>query len=323
MNAEVLAIADKAEDADADLIAQVKAAKETDRQTWSAFSKAADVKEGTLTSWMSGNYNAGKRPAEMVAKLEVYLETRASRLEKDYSGPGFVETPTAEAIFTILKDAQFGPDMVSISGEPGVGKTLALREYKKHHSNVWTMTMRPSLRSAGMMMIRLGEVMEVEEKVQAKVTDRVGVRVENSGGLIIFDEAQHLVEKQLDEIRYIHDEYNIGIALIGNLALHGQIIGGKAGSKRKPAFAQLYSRLGFRTIISKPDARDIDAIIAAWDIDDAATEKVLHKIAQKAGGLREMVKTIKSASKAARGLGKPLDADLVRAAWAHRDQKED
>jgi len=164
MNAEVLAIADEAENADANLIATIKRAKEADSQTWAQFAKAADVKEGTLTSWISGNYNDGKRPAQMIEKLEVYLQTRTTRLQKDHAEPGFIVTPTTEAIFSALTDAQFGPDIVSISGNPGLGKTQAIREYSKRHSNVWTMTMRPSIRSVHVMMDRLAALMEVEAR---------------------------------------------------------------------------------------------------------------------------------------------------------------
>jgi len=137
------------------------------------------------------------------------------------------------------------------------------------------------------------------------------------------DEAQHLSTPMLSELQHIHDEYEVGLALVGNLALHGQVIGGKAKSTRKPAYAQFYSRLGFRLVLNKPKPKDVDAIIAAWGVSDAESVRILKSIAQKAGGLREVVKTIKSASKAARGLDRPLDARLIAAAWAHRDHGED
>lgn len=311
------------QDADDILRAKIRKAKKDDGQTWEAFAKAAGVANGTLTSWLSGNYNEGKRPTETVDKLGKYLDARAAKSGDASNDPGWVKTPTSERMWTILEDAQFSPDIVSISGNPGIGKTATLRQYREDRPNVWLLTMRPGVKSPHVMVSRLAEIMGVEERMSAKITDTIGIRVQGAGGLIVIDEAQHLSAPMLDELRYLHDEYGVGLAFSGNLALHGQLTGGKAGAARKPAYAQLYSRIGFRETFAKPTDADVAAILDAWGVKDAESRRLLQAIAKKAGALREMVKTIRTAARVAIGVSEPLGERHIRAAWAHRDPKED
>ena len=322
MNSDTIAIQPPPSNDDAILKDRINRAKEGDNQTWAEFADAAGVKPGTLTSWASGNYNNGKPPAAMIAKLTLYLDTRAERLASKKDEPGFVMTPTAERIDAILTDAQFGPEIVCIAGNAGIGKTITLNQYRQKRSNVWMMTMRPSIRSPNNLVSRLAQIMDVERKIAPEITDTIGARVVDTGGLIVIDEAQNLTSTMLDELRYIYDIYGVGLALVGNLTLHGHVAGGKAGSARKPAFAQINSRIGFREIFKKPMPGDIEAILDSWDVVDAESRKILRNIAAKAGGLREMVKTLSSAQKAARGLECPMDAKILKAAWNQRDNQE-
>ncbi|MFM9673702.1 AAA family ATPase, partial [Streptomyces galilaeus] len=66
--------------------------------------------------------------------------------------------------------------------------------------------------------------------------------------LLIIDEAQHLSEKAIEEIRSWNDKVGLGIALFGNVKVLRRIEGGG----RDDAFAQLYSRLSMRMIRPLP-----------------------------------------------------------------------
>ena len=58
------------------------------------------------------------------------------------------------------------------------------------------------------------------------LSTRIRDRVEGSKGLIIFDEAQHLSEKAIEEIRSWYDRTGIGIVLQGNAAVLARLDGG-------------------------------------------------------------------------------------------------
>ena len=133
------------------------------------------------------------------------------------------------------------------------------------------------------------------------------------GGLLIIDEAQHLSPEAHDLIRAIHDDADIGVALLGNEAIHTRL----EGDGKRERFAQLTSRIGVR--MSKPKAlrSDIDALLTAWEIEGAAERALLHAIARKPGALRLMSKTLKLAHMMAAKQGTPLSAPLIRAAFSN------
>ncbi|MGG9078532.1 hypothetical protein ACQ9A0_26335, partial [Escherichia coli] len=96
------------------------------------------------------------------------------------------------------------------------------------------------------------------------------------------DEAQHLSQKAIEEIRSWNDEKQLGIALFGNISVMQRIEGGG----RDDAFAQIYSRLSLRIVRPLPLHADATALGEAWGVHDEATLAFLVKIAMVPGGLR-------------------------------------
>ena len=154
--------------------------------------------------------------------------------------------------------------------------------------------------------------MNAETPMPAKITRAVCDRVRGTGGLIIIDEAQHLSPEAHDMVRSIHDDADIGVALLGNEAIHTRL----EGDGKRERFAQLTSRVGVR--ISKPRAlkRDIDALLTAWNVEGQAERALLHVIARKPGALRLMSKVLKLAHMMAGADGVAVSAPLIRAAFS-------
>lgn len=275
---------------------------------------ASGVKYGTLSVFLTGKY-AGRND-RVAYELQRWMDTREARKKVKMvapKAPTFIETPTAAAVMMLLQQAQHMPDMAICVGAPGVGKTSAACHYTRANSNVWKITANPTVSSPRAVLHELCRVLGLYGVgMHAKVMRSVCDRVRGTGGLIIIDEAQHLSPEAHDLVRAIHDDADIGIALLGNEAINGRI----EGDGKREKFAQLTSRIGVR--IKRPRAltKDIEALLNAWRIEGRAERALLHVIARKPGALRLMSKVLKLAHMMGAVDSQAVTAPLIRAAFS-------
>jgi DNA transposition AAA+ family ATPase len=278
----------------------------------SAAMQMADVGYSTLQSFMAGKYKGDNyRLADEVRK---WIAMSAAAAERHAVIPArkFVATPTGKVFLATLQHAQLMPDIVTISGGAGVGKTEAAREHARNHANVWIATARPSVSAPHSMLDMLCRVTGVHEATASRRNTAIVRRVTGTQGLLIVDEANHLTTPALDELRSIHDEAEIGLALMGNEEVYSRLEGGG----RRAEFAQLFSRVGMRARRGRPLLGDIDALLDAAGIDGAAERKLLRGIATKPGALRGAMKCLAIAQMLAADDEAPIATSHIALAWA-------
>ena len=116
-------------------------------------------------------------------------------------------------------------------------------------------------------------------------------RMTGSQGLILIDEAQHLTSQTLDQLRMFYDLADVGMALMGNEAVHARLEGGA----RAAQFAQLFSRVGMRLARPRALKGDIEQLMDAWDIAGKGERALLVQIAKRPGALRNLTKVLRMA----------------------------
>lgn len=224
----------------------------------------------------------------------------------------YTETRTAKAFSGALEYAQSLADCVVIVGGPGVGKSATLTQYAANRANVWMITVDPSNASLSGVLDCLCDKIGVAETMMKRRGRAIIARVRDTQGLIVVDEAQNLTNDSVELLRAIHDQAQIGLALAGNQKVWSRIDGGG----RKEDFAQLFSRVGARVTAQRPTASDIEDLLNAGGIQDAASRKLLKAIASKPGALRQMVKTLRLARMVALGAEEELTADHIAHAYS-------
>ncbi len=117
-------------------------------------------------------------------------------------------------------------------------------------------------------------------------------KMKGSNGLLILDEAQHLKMDAIEIIRSLHDSTEIGLALVGNQSINTLT---KESNSTPGRRAQISSRIVKRTILSEPTKRDVNAMCAAFKIEDKDAINFAYGISKKAGALRLVKKTIRHA----------------------------
>jgi len=285
--------------------------------SWPQIGKLTDVASSTLSLFATDKY-AGNN-ATVAAKVLAYRDRLANQAQLAVHAPvvpSWYETPTAMKLAGLLHSAQSG-EIVLIVTTPGIGKTKVAEWFAANDPNVWLATMSPSTSGVPNMAIEVGEAIglgEIKGSPQ-QLSRQIKAHIQGKNGLLIIDEAQELTEKSLNEIRSWHDKTKVGIAIMGNESVVGQIDG------RKSALAQISSRFYMRHTQSQPMPGDLEVLFDAWGIVDADQRAFLTKVSQLPGALREVTHTIKAASMGAFGAGQELTLARLRSAAKQRNVK--
>ncbi|MBB3858905.1 hypothetical protein GGQ88_000145 [Novosphingobium hassiacum] len=291
------------------------------QQSWSEMAKRIDIPSGTLSQFGSIKGYAGdeRKLAEKVYRYRQLLSEQAKIDIEAPELPEYFATPTSDQITSLLTWAQRGRIVVIATGA-GLGKTKTAEAYKACFPNVFMATMSPSTAGVNNMQIEVLEAMGERDAVGTpqKLSRRIRDRVKNmSKPLIVIDEAQHVSEKAIEEIRSWHDATGVGIALLGNIKVMQQLEGGS----RSAAFAQLYSRVSMRLIRPLPLQADADALAEAWKVEDDAAQAYLRKIVMMPGGLRGGTMALELAWMIAASERQPLAKEHLQDAWAQLSQR--
>lgn len=286
--------------------------KSTNGLSWSQLEKPIGTNGKTLGLFGNGNYagnNAGI--AEKIFRYRQSLSAQAQLKVEAPDIPPYFETKTSAQILHLLTWAHRGR-MTLFAGGPGTQKTMTALEYQQQASNVWILTMRPSIRTVpGITMAALYAMGDRNARLNNALSTYALGKFENSQGLLIIDEAQHLSIEQIEEVRSWHDKTAVGIAILGN----EQVVARMEGGSRQAAFAQLYSRVSLRLIRSVPLKEDIEALADAWRIHDQQVFEYLLRIGRKPGGMRSCTFTLELANMLADAQKKELSLEHITAAW--------
>ncbi len=279
----------------------------------SQLAREISIPAGSVGPWLSNTWPGGGSGDHVLAALEKWLAARTTRAEAAASvpkAPAFVVTPTAQRITDDLSFAQVIPDLVVIGGPAGVGKTSAVMAYQAANPAVWVATLDPSATRVSGVLQEICAALGIDEPNQQYRRAAIVRRVMNTRGLLIIDEAQHATTPALDQIRAIHDRARIGVALVGNETVYARL----EGDGRKPAFAQLFSRVGARQT-PRIRADDIALLLDAWAIRDDAERRLAAEIARRPGHLRNLAKTMVAAGMLAAGRGEARGLIHIRTAY--------
>lgn len=196
--------------------------------------------------------------------------------------PGFQMTKTAKQIHAICDWSRRGK-MNILVGSPGVGKTGAIDQYRVMRGrHVWKMTASPSSKSLnGMLLSLLAATGATREGGSSKmISGMIRERVADRQGVIIFDEAQHLGDAALEEVRGIYDATGVGVVFAGNKEVLTRV----EGARRDASFAQFFRRIGMVHNFEVPYVEDVSMMLDAWKVAHPRERKFLSDIAMKPGG---------------------------------------
>lgn len=202
-------------------------------------------------------------------------------------GFAFAETEAAKRITAVIDLARSEGQIVTITGNPGLGKTRALRHYVENYPATVLATMSPdtSKPKACVQEILISMNREITQKSDANMRREIAWNLRDFNKTLIVDECQDLSGAALEVLRRIHDDSGRGLVLAGQPTLSDQI---------KP-FAQLTSRIGLNYRMGPPSRSDVALIVSDFGIVDDDSIDLLHGVAQLPGAHREINRVLKIA----------------------------
>ena len=160
--------------------------------------------------------------------------------------PEFCRTPTATAIDQVIELTYRRGGIALIVTAPGAGKTTVMRAWEagcEHFDVRYCVATPAKVYSLPAFMTLLIEAVDAPDVFGVHTKHKQICRyIEDEDlRLLLVDEAQHLNDGHLDELRSIHDETGIGLVLAGNARLRSRF-----NSEKSARFAQLTSRISAR-----------------------------------------------------------------------------
>jgi DNA transposition AAA+ family ATPase len=217
-----------------------------------------NVSVSALNAWLKGTYNGDNARLEravsyfLEAKKEAGEET--GRYKKDFD---FVETEVYSDVLRSVNLAEYRGEIRVITGISGIGKSVALQHIKEDREQ----TMILVKLYPGMRKNRLLKKLCIEAGTEGAGTyddmfEDLVARLNGTGRVIAFDEAEHLTIESIDMARRINDFTGCGVVFVGLPKFYNEL------SRRQGDYAYVYNRTAMPMKLKKNKAQELAAMAA-------------------------------------------------------------
>lgn len=264
----------------------------------------------TVSQFLSGSYLGDLQKVEQ--QVSEYLERERERESMGLLKRTFVQTSNSERVMAVCRGAHLGGFICVITGEAGVGKTEALREYEMQNRSSTIRFELHAAQNAVSLFTKLHQRLGLGEgtKQLADLYEHCQDRLAGTGKLIICDQVEFLPVKAVELLRGLHDQAGIGLVLAGLPRLMNNIRGNRG------QFAQIYTRVFTHIELKKITQGDCLAVLQAYEIPNA--EKLSRTFYQLSrNNLRTVMMLIKGSMQIAMNSKCEITKDVVQAAADH------
>jgi len=243
---------------------------------------------------------------------QYYAAARAERRAEKPKPDGYADLGVTATVRLWAGYAMENRDVVLLQGPPACGKTYALERFCDEHERAWRVEMSPAICTPAAVLSSVADALELGDVSggPARVGKAVARRFEGGNALLVIDEAHHLSELLLDEVRCIRGEASCGLVLAGNPPLWTRVSSGERSA--------LYSRIGHMESLKRASESDVITLAEALARRELGAKGRDAAVAVSRGtaGFRAVVKMMGLAAIFARGdgRGEANDDDLAKAA---------
>lgn len=234
------------------LIAQLRHFMDQNDLSQRKVSAEVGISPSTLSPYIRGEYSGDNEGLD--EKVRQYLEKNAIYTFGGRETSAFVETKISQAVMQACKEVQLMQTIgIVYTDLPGAGKSIAAREYARNGRQVYVINVgicsKPkALFSAILSALREGG----ESKGQILgLIEEIVPRLRGKKALVILDEATYLEREGIAAIKHLWDAVEVGIVLMGNLALYSRL-----QKNRATVYAEFWDRMRVRKRIATQINRD-------------------------------------------------------------------
>ena len=248
-----------------DIRAELRDFMETNNLTTTYVATATGLAKSTISMWMKGNYNV--KSDKITDTINNFIQREKERsLQHDLP---VVEISMIKYISEIARLCHTQGRIGVCVGIAGLGKTVAVKKYTKEFMDS-ILIESDSGYTAKSLLKEIHRRLGLSSK--GSVYDLMGETVRKlnqSGRLLIIDEAENLPYRALEITRRIHDKTGVGVLLIGRNILLENLKG------YNNQYDQLYSRVKYTKIIDRLILSDVAKILEAINQNQNLAESYL------------------------------------------------
>jgi DNA transposition AAA+ family ATPase len=208
-----------------------------------------------------------------------------------------LNTANFQAVQKACNDAMVNTKMIAINGEPGYGKTLALKYFRSGNKNVFMITAKASMGAKTFWLEILQSIYKAEgypEKTEYRplyfILRRISDALNRLGNsLIIIDEAGRLDDRMLEFLHEVRDqtENTAGIILAGPNYFKSNLV--KWVSRDKKGIPEFFRRINYWLELQPPSPIEVKKLCESYEITNNDIIKVLQSRCKNFGTLRNEI----------------------------------
>lgn len=248
-----------------DIRAELRELMEIKNFSMSYVSTATGLAKSTISMWLNGNY-AGKNDKVTDAINNFIQRERERSVDNDLP---FVNISIVKYVSEIARLCHTQGKIGVCVGRAGLGKTVAVKRYTKEFLDS-ILIESDSGYTAKSLLKEIHRRLGLSGK--GSVYDLMGEvvrKLNQSGRLLIIDEAENLPYRALEITRRIHDKTGVGVLLIGR----GILLENLKGYNNQ--YDQLYSRVKYTKMIDGLLVQDVVNILKAIEQEPKLAETYL------------------------------------------------
>lgn len=248
-----------------DIRAELRELMEIKNFSMSYVSTATGLAKSTISMWLNGNY-AGKNDKVTDAINNFIQRERERSVDNDLP---FVNISIVKYVSEIARLCHTQGKIGVCVGRAGLGKTVAVKRYTKEFLDS-ILIESDSGYTAKSLLKEIHRRLGLSGKGSVyDLMDEVIRKLNQSGRLLIIDEAENLPYRALEITRRIHDKTGVGVLLIGR----GILLENLKGYNNQ--YDQLYSRVKYTKMIDGLLVQDVVNILKAIEQEPKLAETYL------------------------------------------------
>ena len=228
-------------------------------------STATGIAKSTLSMWMNDTYKG--KVDKINDKINNFIQREKERSVNEEIP--FVDTSIVGYITEIGRICHTKGRIGVCVGKAGLGKTVAVKNYTKEFLDS-ILIESDSGYTAKSLLLEIHKRLGLSSK--GSVYDLMGEvvnKLNNSGRLLIIDEAENLPYRALEIARRIHDKTGVGVLLVGRNVLYENLRG------YKNQYDQLYSRVKYFKSLNRLVLSDVIDLLKAANQNQSLAESYL------------------------------------------------
>lgn len=245
-----------------DIRAELRELMDSHNYSTAFVANATGLAKSTISMWLNGNYN-GKNDKITDAMNNFIQREKERSVENDLP---FVDISIVKYVSEIGRLCHTQGKIGVCVGRAGLGKTVAVKKYTKDFQDS-ILIESDSGYTAKSLLKEIHRRLGLSSKGSVyDLMDEVVRKLNQSGRLLIVDEAENLPYRALEITRRIHDKTGVGVLLIGRSILLENLKG------YNNQYDQLYSRVKYTKIIDRLLIQDVIKILESIGQDTKLAE---------------------------------------------------